>query len=158
LRLGSFWGLGRFEAWDVLYFGCFRVGTFWGLGHFEAWTFCSLDIMSLDVLYLGRFVFGTFCIWDVLQLGRYVFGRFVCAPAWHYIQTCIVYSPSSCSPSWPPNRLAGPEPTCREQLILSGVFVNCALFGSGYSVLISSSHAHPSFGAPWGGGWAAYWA
>jgi hypothetical protein len=31
--------LGRFEAWDVL-----------RLGRFEAGTFCSLDLMSLDVL------------------------------------------------------------------------------------------------------------
>jgi hypothetical protein len=31
-------GLGRLEVWDVL-----------RLGRFEAGTFCSLDVMSLDV-------------------------------------------------------------------------------------------------------------
>jgi hypothetical protein len=32
-------GLGRFEAWDILRLGCCAAGTF-----------CSLDVMSLDVL------------------------------------------------------------------------------------------------------------
>jgi hypothetical protein len=37
--VGMFWGLGRFEAWDVLELGCFGVGKFWSLGHFEAGMF-----------------------------------------------------------------------------------------------------------------------
>ncbi len=57
---GTFWGLGLFEAWDVLELGCFRVGTFWswdvmGLGRFGAgtflyWVVLSWDILSSDVL------------------------------------------------------------------------------------------------------------
>ncbi len=34
LGLGTFWGLGRFVAWDVLELGRSGAGTFWGL------TFC----------------------------------------------------------------------------------------------------------------------
>ncbi len=43
---GTFRGLGRFEALDVLYFGRFGAGTFWG------WDLMSLDVLSLDVMSL----------------------------------------------------------------------------------------------------------
>jgi hypothetical protein len=42
------------------------LGTFWGLGHFEAGTFCIWDILELGRFVLGHFVLGRFV------LGRFV--------------------------------------------------------------------------------------
>jgi hypothetical protein len=43
--VGTFWGLGRFEAFDIFNFGCFGVGTFWGLGLFWGWDVYRWDLM-----------------------------------------------------------------------------------------------------------------
>ncbi len=64
---GTFWDLGRFEAWDVLWLWTFCILDVSGFGRFEAWTFeagtfCSLDVMYLNVLYFGRFAAWTFCM------------------------------------------------------------------------------------------------
>jgi hypothetical protein len=45
-------------AWDVLELGCFGAGTFWGLGRFGAW-----DVLGLGTFWgLGRFEAGTFWV------------------------------------------------------------------------------------------------
>ncbi len=83
-------------AWDVL-----RLGTFWGLGRFIAGTFCIWDVFGLrrfeagDVLKLGCFGIGTFCSWDVVswyvlyfgrfRVGTFVLGRFVSVPSYHFV-------------------------------------------------------------------------
>ncbi len=58
LRLGSFCGLGRTDAWDVLYYGLFEAWTFLGLGRFEAWAFCIWTFVA------GALCLWTFYIWD----------------------------------------------------------------------------------------------
>jgi hypothetical protein len=64
--------LGRFEAWDVL-----------RLGHFEAGTFCSLDLMSLEVLYLGRFAAWTLCLWTFCRCTVQAHAAFPFIPMLH---------------------------------------------------------------------------
>jgi hypothetical protein len=57
----TFWGLRRFEAWDVLDLGRLVVGSFRGFGRFEAGTFWGWDVLGWDFLRLERFE-----AWDVL--------------------------------------------------------------------------------------------
>ncbi len=57
LRLGTFWG-----------FGCFGFGTFWSMGRFEAWYACLGDLLDLgrfetETFRLGTLCLGTFCPW-----------------------------------------------------------------------------------------------
>ncbi len=54
-------GLGHFRVCDIL-----RLGTFFGLGRFGVGTFCSWDVLELGPFVLGRFVVGHFV------LGRFV--------------------------------------------------------------------------------------